>query len=798
MKRLALLILFILAATKAPGKDAPQTSPVADYNISWTTQSQESADSMPLAGGILGLNIWVENNDLYCLIGSPNCLNENGMQVKLGRLRLRFSPVVFASNFRQELRLEQSEIVISGQTPSGAPVSVRVWCDVDRPVIHAQTAAGEPVDVEIAYETWSGHTAKYVEGGLQWMYRLNPAKDRRKKDMANQGMAEFASAIPDPLRDLTLGGRIYGENLIPAGTAEGTYRKLKLKTSAVKTAKPVNKLDLCIALRMEQDKSIEDWETKLADSTREAAQAGNIAKARAQSLEWWKEFWNRSFIQINPGKTESDEPWVIGRNYQLFRYQLAANRNGRMMTLFNGGVFACENNPDSRMWDRCQNMAQNQRMVYWPLLRSGDFDLLKVALDFYCDRTEANRLHAKKFWGVDGVAYSEGFSVFGLDSIGVNEDGRCRAKHLNYHYTSGMEFALMMLEYDRYTGQTNTPYLAPAEGIISYYDQFYQKAWEKKRGKPLDENGHLVIYPSDACEPFHGCTNNSDVIAGLLALTEELLALPPDRLSPAKRAYYEGFLKRIPPIPIWEVKGHRVVAPALSWEWVFTNGNMDFPNMYVCFPFNRFFLGRKDDGIAIASNTWDYGAIRPGVQRQGKCWYQSAINLARMGRTQDARDYTTKKFIHPSARFPAFWRNPRFCQMPDTDHGGSAMLGLQEMLMQCDGRRILLAPAWPAEWDCHFKLVAPYQTTVECRIEKGQVTVLKVTPESRRKDIEIFPPKPTRPLQPENDTLKTTLPHTPRNEPVASMELPSIPVPGCLAVSSRNSRPTPSFPTVGN
>src|SRR6202044_3775062 len=106
------------------------------------------------------------------------------------------------------------------------------------------------------------------------------------------------------------------------------------------------------------------------------------------------------------------------------------------------------------------------------------------------------------------------------------------------HYTSGMEFALIMLEYGRFTGADITGYLEPAEGIISYYDQFYQKTYAKRSGHPLDENGKLVIYPSDACEPFHGCTNNTDVVCGLEALTQGLLDLPLKYLTPEQRAYY--------------------------------------------------------------------------------------------------------------------------------------------------------------------------------------------------------------------------------------------------------------------
>ena len=69
------------------------------------------------------------------------------------------------------------------------------------------------------------------------------------------------------------------------------------------------------------------------------------------------------------------------------------------------------------------------------------------------------------------------------------------------------------------------------------------------------------------------------------------------------------------------------------------------------------------------------------------------------------------------------------------------MTALQEMLMQTDGKRILLGPAWPAEWNVSFKLHAPYQTIVSGRVEGGKVVIDTVTPESRRADIEVFPLK---------------------------------------------------------
>ena len=63
------------------------------------------------------------------------------------------------------------------------------------------------------------------------------------------------------------------------------------------------------------------------------------------------------------------------------------------------------------------------------------------------------------------------------------------------------------------------------------------------------------------------------------------------------------------------------------------------------------------------------------------------------------------------------------------------MIALQRMLMQCEGKKLLLFPAWPKDWDVDFKLHAPQNTTVECVYRGGKVEKLVVMPEGRAKDV---------------------------------------------------------------
>jgi hypothetical protein len=66
------------------------------------------------------------------------------------------------------------------------------------------------------------------------------------------------------------------------------------------------------------------------------------------------------------------------------------------------------------------------------------------------------------------------------------------------------------------------------------------------------------------------------------------------------------------------------------------------------------------------------------------------------------------------------------------------MKALQSMLLQSDGKRVFLFPAWPREWDVDFKLHAPYRTVIQGVLRDGRLESLTVIPSSRRADVEVL------------------------------------------------------------
>jgi len=118
-------------------------------------------------------------------------------------------------------------------------------------------------------------------------------------------------------------------------------------------------------------------------------------------------------------------------------------------------------------------------------------------------------------------------------------------------------------------------------------------------------------------------------------------------------------------------------------------------------------------------------------------WRQNGIFVAQMGLTDEARDVAISKLKDSVYRFPVFY-GPNYDWVPDGDHGSSGIIGLQEMLMQTDGDKILLLPAWPKDWDVDFKLWAPYRTTVCGKVINGKLEGLEVSPGYRKKDVIIM------------------------------------------------------------
>lgn len=802
MRKKVILFFLLFSQVLVYGQLKTSDFPFGDsYHPIWNSPSRDASESMPLGGGDIGCNLWVESGDLMLYMQRSGCFSENGEYLKLGRLRISFSPNPFENyaDFRQELVLEDGYITLVAKgknKENNLKIHINAWVDIFTHSIHFDIRSDKKTEIKVAYESWrtedrllanenrgrfgcfglEGYPGEVIKKkdciehtnkGLLFYHRNEKETLSPNVMIEQQKLERYKDQIVNNISQLTFGAYLTGENLVAAESGQGVYCGTPYKSWSLKSIKPTDMHRISVVTHIRQTETLNEWKREL-DSLREKVitSKGNFKR----NTEWWNAFWKRSWIITDPQQTKQDSLlWQMGRNYQLFRYQLGCNLYGAYPTKFNGGNFTVDpvltdpkmvHDPDWRAWGGDVFTAQNQRLVYWPMLKSGDAEGLQSQFNLYEQGLAGACLKVQEYFGHNGAIFCEYANAAGLDfgaGWGWSEGnmrqrgeelpfGHPEAKAVNsygqpveagvmangsiaYHWESQVEHAYMMLEYHRFTGENIDRYIPFIRNALVFFDEHYQKREMMRSGKPFDPNGKLVFFPSTSCESYRGAKNPADLVSGIAACLEALLVLESDSLSAGDKEYFKAYLNRLPGLSYEIVNGDKVVKPAESY---LKYQNVECPQFYPLFPFNRFDI--ESEQIPFFCNTWKHGTFPKNMIIS---WHQDGIFYARMGMTQEALEYNKKKLQDSSRRFPSFW-GPGHDWVPDHNWGGSGMLGLQEMLLQTVGKTIYVLPAWPKDKDVAFKLHAPENTIVEVVYIDGKVKKLQVTPESRKSDVKVL------------------------------------------------------------
>lgn len=742
------------------------------YNQEWTTQSKNSSESMPLGGGDVGLNVWVENGDLLFYMQQSGAFDENNTALKAGRVRVSLNPSPFSkSGFSQKLNLEDGTIRISGENPDNKlKAEIILSTEIYRPVINVDISGNKPIQTTVTYESWRYESRELqknesFQNSYKWaapkhlmmlcdtigfegndilFFHQNKGKTVFDVTVAQQGLDSVKQLMYNPLEELISGGRITGRGFVAKEIVDSLYLGTPYRGWTICSRQPSKRHEIKVVLCSQKSSTVKDWTAKV-DSVLKESELKNKT-SRAEAAAWWKKFWNRSFIVVAPSQADSFKLAEAACNYQLFRYMLGCNAYGSYPTKFNGGLFTVDPvftkpdrafTPDFRNWGGGTFTAQNQRLVYFPMLKSGDFDMMKPQLDFYLRLQKNAELRSQVYWGHQGACFTEQIENFGLPN--PSEYGWKRPDYydkgleynawLEYQWDSSLEFCLMAILTHKYTGGDISEYIPLIKSCLNFFDEHYQYMASRRGSKKLDSNGKLVLYPGSACETYKMTKNAASTTAALQVVTSELIKLP--YLDSAEISHWNGFLQRIPSVPTRYIDGQKVIAPAETWERI---NNIESPQLYPVFPWAIYGVGKPD--LDIALNTWrlDSDVLR---FRDYIGWKQYPIWAARLGLTNEAASLVGKKLGNSQNRFSAFW-GPGYDWTPDHNHGGSGMIALQDMLLQTNGDSIILFPAWPVDVDVHFKLHAPDKTTVEALLKNGKIESLSVEPTERRSDVVIM------------------------------------------------------------
>jgi hypothetical protein len=730
------------------GQDCEPLSGLEKYNVVWDSPSRDAWGTMPAGNGDISLNVWVEESgDLLFYIGKTDIWDDNSRLLKLGRVRVKFEPNPFlqAKKFRQTLRLGEATVDIRFGAGEDA-LHVKVWADANHPVIHVLAEGQQPVTATASIELWrtepyelpaievsdvhfdhdvpgNKHFSTVVEpdtvlanqsGRIGWYHynkkSVGPGLSAKLQDM--EGFAQ-----PDPILHRTFGAII---------KAAGARRADDLHLLSPRAS--AHRFDIYVLTR--HPSSPEDWLKSMEELMAPTEKTPFPARLQAHKA-WWKEFWSRSWIDI-ASASQTDDSFIVSRAYNLQRFINACAGRGRYPIKFNGSLFTVPNpgspgDADYRRWGPGY-WWQNTRLPYMSMCTSGDFDLMEPLFRIYTgDLLEMAKYRTQHYLGHAGAYLNECVYFWGAafnESYGwtPREKRTVKVNESRWHrweFQGGLELAQMMIDFyehtldEKFLREKLIPF---THEILTFYDVHY----------PVDGKGKIVMEPAQALETWWDCRNPMPEIAGILTVTERLAALAGEKTDRTEKDLWRRLHDKMPDLPTREVDGKRLLAPAETFA---TKQNIENPELYAVFPYRQVAIGRPgmDRAIEALNHRWDKGNFG---------WRQEDIFMAYLGLTDQAREYLVGRASkwNESSRFPAFW-GPNYDWVPDQDHGGVLLKALQAMLMQTDGRKIFLLPAWPRDWDVDFRLRAPYQTILQGRVKNGKVVALDVRPASRRQDV---------------------------------------------------------------
>lgn len=776
MKTLFFVLIFAIVAawsTPVTGQiNMPEA--VGRYNVIWETPSLDPSGCMPIGNGDMGAMVYaIEDGDLYLLMSKNDAITYMGDNFKTGRVKISFSPNPFekGNHFKQTLDIEQGCISIEAEN-----TKIKVWMDMSRNVCHVEVNSPEEIELTAVPEFWQRFDACVGNvTGYSVEQKLNPTQDVllernnhliwyyhvgdrsiMNDDLEFFNVQHMNGRVDDPFRYNTFGNLLESDELVlKDGELQGSGKSFDIRIHA-------------------NTKQVEDPMTWVNVLEEQASKPVNLVTDWQANLNWWDAFWNRSWIvasdnslpdskrEIFSGerdskgwRTEEDGAAISAQSYNMFRFFMACQGRAKYPVKFNGGIFTMQQHlpfghkrkrtkpietgllthEDERLYGR-RFTFQNQRLMYWPAIMNGDYDILKVFFNYYTNMLPMRKAITKAMYGHDGVYFRENMEINGgerdcwrkgkPETNQKPQQGTKASFFHDYYFTSGMEATVMMLEYVNTTNDRK--YLE--EAVVPFAREvlkFYQLHYEK------DASGKLLLDPGMALETWWQVKNPSNDIAGLQTCLTKLIEMEAGSAKDQKN--WKEFLTAIPEIPTRKIEGEIAIAPGEKWEH---KHNCENPETYAVFPFNNYGAVWGTEDIVqstmehrVSVNKYHYG-----------CWTQDQIMWAHAGNAKEAAYGLNRRFRRAESvvRFPIFGRvGPDEC--PDFDHFGSGSVALQKMLVQEGNGKIVLLPAWPKKWDVDFKFHLSKGAIITGTVKNGTLEKWDITPKSRKNEVEIRTPQ---------------------------------------------------------
>ena len=299
------------------------------------------------------------------------------------------------------------------------------------------------------------------------------------------------------------------------------------------------------------------------------------------------------------------------------------------------------------------------------MLIAGDFDEMKVILDYYANIEKLLSPRTLLYWNHTGMWTTETHHLSGAYTMGdygcdrpagypveLEQSGYL---HLDQGGDSGTgEYSLMVLDYFLWTNDTEAlvPYLSIATQAAAYLMHHFSNR---------SDDGKVIVWPAQVLETWwcdydvgvgiqNCCADDSPTISAMHILFEKLLALPVSITNAADRLAWTQFQQILPDLPVI----NNIIAPAR----VLSNGvhNDEGPELYAIHPHRLYTKGRAvATGLDISIGLATFYASKFATENSG--WNYGLNVAALLGIADVAMENALARALTPPAsgyRFQGF------------------------------------------------------------------------------------------------------------------------------------------------
>ena len=725
------------------GFDVNYKDYLSKHDVVFQTPNYEGFEGLTIGNGNLGGIVWCNRNGIEMQINKSDLYDRTNSETPTtlrgaARLRINFgipnNEWLYLKDFEARMGMFDATSHFKSETPF-SNTDIKTWVDANDNVwiidcdlkTFGELQSGTMVSIEL--ERWG---SRAFPG---WYARIN-----NQDPAVGLGKAKVNKLN----NDIYFTEHLDGTDFVVACRALGTQAApcIRNAKTACLEIPQTNKIHAQILVSVvtsnESENLIEDA-IKLLDKKEKET----IEKAKLAHNDWWKKFWERSFISIPNDYIEN--------LYYYRRYLMASASRGSFPITFNGGLFTW--NHDVRNWVTPHHW--NTQEQYWGLAVQNDCDLMLPYINTYTRLIPYGEEYAKERGVEDAILWTESHDFLG------NMENKYRSDMVN-NFTPASQIAAVFWEYYQFTGDKKFlkekcyPFMKKAA-------EFYVKylKWDSKKNE-------YVCFPTQPYENSNNQSVNSNtdrfMIEGLFNWCVEAaneLHADKDKVRQWKHVLNHLWAPAILDLP----DRGKVFASAYTKDGGiypdasnYKVGPYHFdPHTTQVYPANILGLDDKDtEDFKIASNVAAHqpsyrNAITPG-----------SIVSARLGRGEEALQKIKNNILHQQ-HFPQglfynldHWhglskyvdvsKNPDItCQRDyiydkrthyNTPNAGQSGLPaapfvqcgmesmsimsttLSEMLIQSHEGKIRIFPAIPADWTGGFVLGARGGFVVSSKVEK--------------------------------------------------------------------------------